>query len=95
MFQDGIHALKGVLPQYDLGFWIKYNLCNQHFYPKPDQATIVYFRIINAQLHLLYRMTGEAYFQEYAAKWKEYDRPFNIIRMYWLKYKALRKLNRL
>lgn len=95
LFDKGIDALKKALPKYDLGFWIKYNLCSQPGYPQFDPATITYFRMINAQLQLLYRMSGDSFFREYAERWQKYDRLPNRARMYWLKYRALKKLNRL
>lgn len=95
LFDSGIKALVGNLPRYDMGFWIRYNLCNQPFYPQRDPAHLIYFRMILTQLDLLHRMSAETVFQETASKWREYDRPLNIIKMYWLKYRALKKLNRL
>ncbi len=95
LFDTGIEALRGALPKYDLGFWIKYNLCTEGFYPKTDPATIIYFRMINDQLRLLHRMSGEQFLLDWADKWQSYDRLSSIVRMYWLKYKALKKLNRL
>ena len=95
LFDAGITALRGNLPKYDLGFWIRYNLCNQPFYPKLDPAHLAYFRLIMTQLELLHRMTGDAFFRDIAEKWRKYDRLPNILRMYWLKYRALKKLNRL
>lgn len=95
LFEAGIAGLQGALPRYDLGYWIKYNLCSEPFYPKLDPATILYFRLVNNQLQLLYRLTGERFFLEYAEKWQKYDRLPNKLRMYRLKYRALKQLNRL
>lgn len=95
LFETGIESLRGNLPRYDLNFWIKYNLCSEPFYPEVDPASIMYFRMINDQLRLLHRMSGEPFLLEIADKWQKYDRLSSIIRMYWLKYKALKKLNRL
>jgi hypothetical protein len=95
LFDKGVTTLKDILPQYDLGFWIKYNLCSQPFYPQIDPASITYFRLVNSQLRLIYRITDNSAFVKIADKWKNYDRFINVLRMYWLKYQALRKLNRL
>lgn len=95
LFDEGIAALRAILPRYDLGYWIRYNLCDQPFYPELDPASITYFRLVNSQLHLLHRITGDSFFLEIAERWKTYDRWLNIARMYWLKYRALRKLNRI
>ncbi len=95
LFREGLETLKHLLPEYDLGFWIRYNLCREPFYPEVDPATIGYLRLVINQLHLFYRLTGETVFREYATKWSRYDRLPNILRMYYLKYRALKKLNRL
>ncbi len=95
LFDEGIAALRAILPRYDLGYWIRYNLCDQPFYPTLDPASITYFRLVNSQLRLLYRITGDSSFLEIAERWKSYDRFINIARMYWFKYRALRKLNRI
>lgn len=95
LFDAGADALKAALPDYDLGFWIRYNLCAEPWYPQPDPATIMYFRMILTQMELLSRMSGDPFFAELADRWRRYDRPVNILRMYWLKYRALKGLNRL
>lgn len=95
LFDEGIAALIALLPEYDLGYWIRYNLCREPFYPRLDPATIMYFRLVTAQLRLLERMSGRREFAEIADRWERYDRLPNKIRMYWQKYRALRQLNRL
>ncbi len=95
LFEAGINTLEKILTGYDLGYWIRYNQCHESFYPKVDPATIGYLRLVLNQLQLFYRLTGREFFRELEAKWKEYDRPFNILRMYTVKFSALRKLNRL
>jgi len=95
LFDEGCEALKKLLPRYDLGYWLRYNLCEQPFYPKLDPATIMYFRMIGTQLDLLTRMSGDKAFSEFADKWRKYDKRRNILRMYVHKFQALRKLNRL
>ncbi|MEL6821932.1 MAG: D-glucuronyl C5-epimerase family protein, partial [Calditrichota bacterium] len=95
LFSEGCDALKKLLPRYDLGYWLRYNLCTESFYPKLDPATIMYFRMIGTQLDLLSRMSGDPAFAEFAEKWRKYDKRRNILRMYFHKFQALRKLNRL
>ena len=95
LFDQGIQAIIALLPKYDLGFWIKYNLCSEPFYPKIDPATVTYFRLVLAQLEILHKITGEKQFAQIKSKWEKYDRFLNRVRMYWLKYRALKKLNRL
>jgi hypothetical protein len=95
LFNDGIRCLKQVLPKYEMGFWIRYNLCQAPFYPKVDPATIGYLRLVITQLKLFFQVTGEPVFESYIYKWQAYDRLFNILRMYRHKYQALKKMNRL
>jgi hypothetical protein len=95
LFEAGINTLEKILPAYNLGFWIRYNQCHEPFYPEVDPATIGYLRLVINQLQLFYRLTGREFFRELEIKWKEYDRFVNIVRMYRLKFSALRKLNRL
>ncbi|RQV99256.1 MAG: hypothetical protein EH225_11885 [Calditrichaeota bacterium] len=95
LFRAGIDTLEKILPTYDLGYWIRYNQCHESFYPEVDPATIGYLRLVINQLQLFYRLTGKEIFHEIAEKWKQYDRLSNIIRMYIVKFSALRKLNRL
>ncbi len=95
LFREGVETLKQLLPEYDLGYWIRYNLCREPFYPEVDPATIGYLRLVVNQLNLFYRLTGEETFRNFAEKWAKYDRLLNIWRMYYVKFRALRKLNRL
>ncbi|MDZ7724810.1 MAG: D-glucuronyl C5-epimerase family protein [candidate division KSB1 bacterium] len=95
LFESGLDSIKKWLPEYDLGFWIRYNYCRQPFYPDPDPATIGYLRLVNTQLRLFYTLTGDTVFQEFAEKWRDYDRFFNIMKMYRIKYRALKQLGRL
>ncbi len=62
---------------------------------KIDPATIGYQRLHITQLKMLYRLTDEQVFKKYAEKFKGQDNLFNAIRMYKIKYKAMKKINRL
>ncbi len=95
LFDKGVEALVKWLPHFDLGYWIRYNYCQEDFYPDVDPATIGYLRLVITQLKLFYRITGIEALNELAEKWRRYDRILNILKMYSAKYKALKKLNRL
>ncbi|MDA3871653.1 MAG: D-glucuronyl C5-epimerase family protein, partial [Candidatus Marinimicrobia bacterium] len=95
IFDDGIETLKNILPEYDLNYWSKYNLCEANFYPKIDPATVGYQRLHITQLKMLYKLTGEKIFNNYAQMFKKQINIFNILKMYIVKYKALKKLNRI
>ena len=95
LFKDGIDCLTKVLPEYDLGFWSRYNLCKAVWHPKIDPSTINYQRLHVTQLNLLYRITHNKLFKDYADKFHKQDNLINKIRMYMLKYKSLKKMGRL
>ncbi|MBN2281895.1 MAG: hypothetical protein JXQ65_15030 [Candidatus Marinimicrobia bacterium] len=95
LIRDGIETLAKVLPEYDIGFWSKYNNCQADWYPKIDPATILYQRLHVRQMEFMYRMTGIAVFQDYAKKFASQDTIFNALRMYRLKYKSLKNIGRL
>lgn len=95
IFEKGIAGLVKRLPEYDLGYWMLFNLCELDFYPKNDPCTIGYLRLVRAQLGILNQITPHPVLQAYEAKMKRYDRFSNIIRMYKLKFSALRQMNRL
>jgi len=95
LFDDGILTLKRILPEYDLGYWSRYNLCKASWYPEIDPATISYQRLHITQLEMLYRLTNEEIFKRYAKIFRNQDNFINAIRMYKTKYKALKKINRI
>jgi len=95
IYDDGIRTLENILPQYDLGYWSKYNLCADEGYPKTDPATIAYQRLHVDQLNMLYRLTGKETFKRYADIFRRQDTFFNALKMYRVKYSALKKIGRL
>ena len=95
LFEDGVQTLTKVLPEYNLGFWSRYNLCKADWHPETDPATISYHRLHITQLNLLFKMTGVGIFKNYAEIFKAQDNFFNALRMYLLKYKSLKKIGRL
>jgi len=95
IFDEGVETLLRLLPRYDLGFWSRYSLCEADFHPEIDPATIGYHYLHIVQLKLMFQLTGREKFQEYARRWESYINLSNILKMYKLKYSALRKMNRL
>jgi hypothetical protein len=95
LFNEGIESLLKWLPEYDLGFWLRFNMCKMDHYPDIDPCTIGYLRLITIQLRVLFLITGNKEFQMYSEKFRNYHKPFNILKMYSVKYKALKKINRL
>jgi len=95
IFDEGVETLKNILPEYDLGFWSRYNLCQAPWHPDIDPATIWYQRLHVTQLKMMNRLTGEAIFKEYAEKFAIQDTITGAVKMYLIKYKALKKIGRL
>jgi len=95
LYSEGIETLEKILPEYDLGFWSRYNLCRADWYPVTDPATITYQHLHVTQLTMLYRLTGKSVFRTFAARFKEQINLANIIRMYRTKYRALKGLDRI
>ena len=95
IFDEGIKTLEKILPDYNMGYWSKYNLCHAEWYPKVDPATIAYQHMHVTQLNLLFNLTQIKMFKEYADLFKKQITIFNIIRMYIAKYKVLKVLGRI
>jgi hypothetical protein len=95
IFNQGIETLIKILPEYNLGFWSRYNLCHADWHPDIDPATIQYQRLHVVQLELLHRITGKSIFKEYADIFNKQDTIWNALKMYKLKYKSLKKIGRL
>ena len=70
-------------------------MCTAHFHPEVDPATIGYHYLHIVQLRLMYKLTGKKIFEEYADRWETYASLKNILKMYKIKYQALKKMNRL
>lgn len=95
LYQSGINTLKKILPEYDLGYWSRYNLCKADWYPEVDPATITYQHLHVTQLAMLFQLTDEFVFREFANKFNRQINLINTVRMYINKYKALKSLGRL
>jgi len=95
LFYAGVESLLYWLPQFDLGYWLRFNLCKMKHYPAVDPCTIGYLRLIRHQLKVIFDLTGDTRIQHYYAKIAQYDRLPNIARMYPVKYRALKMLRRL
>lgn len=95
LFDEGINTLEKVLPEFDMGFWSRYNLCRAPWHPPIDPATIAYQRLHVTQLNVIYQLTSREIFKEYANRFRQQETVWNIIRMYKLKYKSLKTIGRL
>lgn len=95
IFDDGIKTLENILPQYDLKFWSRYNLCKADWYPSVDPATIGYQRLHVNQLEMLYKLTEKSIFKKYFEIFSKQDNLLNALKMYKVKLAALKKIGRL
>lgn len=95
LFNNGIQTLENILPEYDLGYWSKYNLCNAEWYPEIDPATIGYQRLHINQLEMLYKLIGKNIFKKYVEIFSKQDTLLNAAKMYRIKFSALKKIGRL
>jgi hypothetical protein len=95
IFDAGMNTLEGLLPEFDLGYWSRYNLCHREGYPEIDPATIGYQRLHATQLELLHRLSGKPLFKHFAERFREQDKIVNILRMYRVKFRALKQIGRL
>lgn len=95
LFDRGIQTLREMLPVFDLGYWSRYNLCSAAWYPKTDPATFGYQNLHIVQMQLLHKWTDDPLFLEYADRFEAQITKRNQIRMYAVKYLALRKIGRI
>jgi heparosan-N-sulfate-glucuronate 5-epimerase len=88
LFLKAATSLRRNLPRYDLGFWSLYEQSGTRL---PMLASLFYHRLHIVQLRVMYRLTGDALFSDYADRWENYERsPANRNRA--LCYKAIFKL---
>ena len=64
-----LKAIIKILPQYDLGYWSRYDLTKRI-------ASPFYHRLHIAQLRVMYDLTEEKTFDTYANRWEKYDKSF-------------------
>jgi heparosan-N-sulfate-glucuronate 5-epimerase len=95
LFEQGIDSLIGWLPEYDLNYWVRFNLCRMAHYPAIDPCTVGYLHLVVEQLKILADITDRTELTTYATKFENYDRSRNILRMYRVKYQAMKQLNRI
>lgn len=95
LFEQGINTLINILPEFDLGFWSRYNLCQADWHPDIDPARISYHLLHIEQLKILFRLTSQTKFAEYKNKFEQQFTLKNKIKMYFLKYKSLKQIGRI
>lgn len=68
LWEDGIATLTDWLPRFDMGYWSRYHISDGITNP----ATIPYHKLHIEQLRVMYDITGEAVFMQYANCWEGY-----------------------
>jgi hypothetical protein len=71
LFKKTVRTLRNNLERYDLGFWSLYEQSGTRL---PMVASPFYHRLHIVQLRIMYLLTGEEIFAEYAARWQSYVR---------------------
>lgn len=95
LFNDGLDTLEKILPEYDMGFWSRYNLCRANWHPAIDPATVSYQRLHATQLKMLHKLTGRPVFNTFSEHFYNQISTVHVLRAYAIKYKALKKIGRL
>ena len=88
LFEEAVRTLVSNLPRYDIGFWSLYEQSGTRL---RMVASPFYHRLHIVQLDVLFRLTGEKVFQQYATRWDGYRRN-RLRRTMALAYKAVFKL---
>lgn len=75
LFARAVGTLERSLGRYDTGFWSLYELGRTFL---PMLASPFYHSLHIAQLRVMHRLTGLAFFEEYAERWESYRKsPWN------------------
>lgn len=74
LFNDGAKSIENNIHQYNMGYWSRYDLRYKNFC-----ANYEYHQIHIHQLWILYFITGQQIYKEYALKFSEYLNKSNII----------------
>lgn len=84
IYNKSLQTMKKTLPQFDAGFWSRYELGKRISSP-------FYHKLLISQLEVMYELTGEKIFRDYADKFDAYNRNF-IYRYLAFLIKALQKI---
>lgn len=95
LFESGFETILNCLPDFDLGFWSRYNYCTAEFYPPIDPATLGYQRLHILLLKVLNKIRTDEILVNYINRWENQIKLSNYIRSSFLKYKTLKMLNRI
>ncbi|MGH9512085.1 MAG: D-glucuronyl C5-epimerase family protein [Terriglobales bacterium] len=88
LYDAAVQTLRANLSRYDLGWW---SLYEQSGTALPMVASSFYHRLHIVQLRVMYRLTGDKLFADYAGRWQEYSASWSK-RVRALCYKSVFKL---
>ncbi|MEO0129218.1 MAG: D-glucuronyl C5-epimerase family protein [candidate division WOR-3 bacterium] len=88
VFEKVTESLKNNLQKYDTGFWSLYEISNTKM---KMLASPFYHHLHICQLNVMYKLTKERVFQDYAIRWENYRRNF-FKKSFAFFYKSLFKL---
>jgi len=71
LFTKAVRTLRDRLYLFDVGFWSLYEQAGKHL---KMLASPFYHRLHIVQLQVMHRLTGDAFFQDYATRWELYRR---------------------
>jgi hypothetical protein len=97
MFVGGMRTLRQILPRYDRHGWSRYALYEGGglFHTIDCPASVHYHLVHVAQLRVLYQITGEPLFLQWADRWdRSKDRLMTKVRM-WVLYRVVFRLQRI
>ncbi|MFO7525180.1 MAG: D-glucuronyl C5-epimerase family protein [Ignavibacteriaceae bacterium] len=73
IFNQGVKAVKKLLPYYDLKYWTRYYLFD---YPQKYTSSFTYHLLMAEQLKVMYYLTNDHIFLEYSERWIKYSKNF-------------------
>ncbi|MFH1852170.1 MAG: D-glucuronyl C5-epimerase family protein [Candidatus Neomarinimicrobiota bacterium] len=95
LVNQGYATILNCIPDFDLGYWTRYNYCQAEFYPLIDPATLNYQRLHVLLLKTMNKFRYSESLDNYIRRWHKQINPFNYIKASLVKYQALKKLNRI
>ncbi len=94
LLESGYETVINCLPDFNLGYWSRYNFCQADFYPEVDPATLQYQRLHILLLKALSKFRSHEILDNYTGRWNEQINLINFLRSSLVKYRALKKLGR-
>lgn len=89
LYDDSVQSLKENLNKWDLGYWSRYDLWDEHF----NIASYFYHDLHVKQLKILYILTEEKSFKQYYKKWEK-NKNNKFVSLYSLIKKILFRLKK-